>query len=224
MALNLADLDHLTRRYMLDELEADVARRDLYLSPYLTEAGRAEYVPALRAAIRGGDEASLADDLRRPGRVQTPGGWHAGAQARGLPSTAPAALAEAEFHRYYVRGLCRRALADGIRTLVIHRAKEALPLRANADGMVGVHIDAASLLEDLRTTSGRRPPRVLHGCPNPGMSVRLPYQGSGTADANGAEADTAGVGRAERRRRDQGTAERRKVDRNTTPRRRNHGR
>lgn len=224
MALNLSDLDDRTRHFMLDELEADVARRRLYLSPYLTVAGRAAYAPALRAALRDGTEESLADELRRPGRMETPGGWQQGALVRGLPSTAPDALAEAEFHRYYVRGLCRRALVEGVRTLVIYRAKMGVPSRANVDGMVGVRIDAASLLEDLQVATGQVPPRVLHGCPTPGMSVRLPSPEPGTAEAGIDETNAPGLSKAERRRLEQGTAERRRAERNTTPRRTINGR
>ena len=217
MALHLSDLDDRTRQYMLDELEADVARRCLYLSPYLTEVGRAEYAPALLAAIREGTEDTLAETLRRPGRMETPSGWQQGSLVRGLPSTAADALAEAEFHRFYVRGLCRRALAEGVRTLVIYRAKSGAPSRANADGMVGVRIDAASLLEDLQASTGQMPPRVLHGCPTPGMSVRLPSPEPGTEEAGTTEASAPWLSKAERRRAERHRAEQRPVERTTTP-------
>lgn len=172
MALHLPDLNARTRRAMLDEFEADVAARRLYVSPYLTAIGRAVYEAALRAALRRGNEESLAAQLRRPGRMGTPVGWKAGGLVRKYSSTVPDTLAEVEFHRFYVRGLCRRTLAEGIQTLVIHRAEPGPP--SNAGGMVGVHIDAASLLEDLRTTTGAMPPRVLRGYPGPGLSVRRP--------------------------------------------------
>lgn len=216
MALNLRDLDDCTRHFMLDELEADVARRRLYLSPYLTGAGRADYEQTLRAALRDGTEESLATELRRPGHMDLPPGWKQGALGRDLPATAADALAEAEFHRFYVRGLCRRALAEGVRTLVIYRAKDGVPARVNADGMVGVQIDAASLLEDLQATTGQMPPRVLHGCPNPGMSVRLPSEAVGAGEASTEDASSPWLSKAERRRAERGTVERRRVERSTT--------
>jgi hypothetical protein len=128
--------------------------------------------------------------------METPRGWKQGSLVRELPSTAPDALAEAEFHRFYVRGLCRRALAEGVRTLVIYRAKESVPARANADGMVGVHIDVTSLLEDLQTMSGRVPPRVLPGCPSPGMSVRFPNPQEQTTGRRNTTERGAALGRA----------------------------
>ena len=174
MALQLSDLDDRTRRCMLDELEADVAGRRLYLSPYLTDVGRAGCGAARSAAPHDGNDESLAAELRRPGCMGTPDGWKPGGLVRKFSSAAPDALAEAEFHRFYVRGLCRRALAAGNRALVIYRAKPGPASRADADGVAGVRIDAASLLEDLRATTGPMPPRVLRGCPSPGMSVRRP--------------------------------------------------
>ena len=74
---------------MLDEFEADVAGRRLYLSPYLTAVGRAAYEAALRAALRRGNEESLAAQLRRPGRMGTPEGWKAGGLVRKFSSTVP---------------------------------------------------------------------------------------------------------------------------------------
>jgi hypothetical protein len=215
MALYLSDLDDRTRQFMLDELEADVARGRLYLSPYLTSDGRAAYEPTLRAALRDGTEESLATELRRPGHMDLPAGWKRGAPGRDLPATAADALAEAEFHRFYVRGLCRRAIAEGIRTLVIYRAKDDVPARVNADGMVGMQIDAASLLEDLQATTGHMPPRVLHGCPNPGMSVRLPSEAPGAGEARTEDAGSPWLSKAERRRAERGTVERRRAERRT---------
>ena len=176
MALQLPDLDDRTRQFMLAELEQDVAGACLYLSPHLTEDGQAEYAAALRAAIQVGTDDSFADALRAPGRMELSPRWNparGGTLVAGLPSSAPDSLAEAEFHRFYVRGLCRRALADGIHTLTICRAKPAMPPRANSEAMVGVRIDALSLLEDLRIVAGQIPPRVLPMSPSSGLTVRL---------------------------------------------------
>jgi hypothetical protein len=86
---------------------------------------------------------------------------------------ATALLAEREFHRFYMRGLCRRAIEQGVLTLVIYRAKPSDPVRAHSDTMVGVQITASSLLEDLSHAFRTTPPHGLPQCRDPGLSVRF---------------------------------------------------
>ena len=177
MGLQLDNLDARTRQLMLDELERDVARGRLYLSHRLSEGGRADYARLLRAAVQSGSDESLADELRSHDRMLLTSRWE---RARGgpivaeLPASAPDLLAEGEFHRFYLRGLCRRALEDGIHALVIYRAKPVEQARVKAEAMVGVRIDAGSLLEDLRGYRGDVPPRGLPPCPDASLSARLP--------------------------------------------------
>ena len=177
MGLEFENLDDRTRRWMLEELERDRGGDRLYIDPRLSERGRADYPGLLRAAIESGTEVSLADALRAHDRVRVAQHWRTsrgGVTTVELPPSTPEMLAEGEFHRFYVRGLCRRALDEGIHALVIYRARAAGTPRANADAIVGVRIDASSLLEDLRTPPGVRPPQGLPACRDPGLSVRLP--------------------------------------------------
>lgn len=177
MGLEYQNLDDRTRRCMLDELTDDLAAGRLYVDPRLSERGRADYERLLRAAIQRGTEASFADELRAHDRMRQTQQWErsrGGVSTTELPSTTPEVVAESEFHRFYARGLCRRALKEGIYTLVIYRAGAAASPRANSETMVGVRIDAGSLLEDLRTPPGGQPPRGLPQCHDPGLSVRLP--------------------------------------------------
>ncbi len=176
MSLDLAHLDESTRQYMLAEFDADVASGTLYRSPQLTDDGQRDYQRLLRDALLTGTVASLADELMRWGSVRPLGRWQHAKEA--LPSdaltAASALLAEREFHRFYLRGLCRRAMDEGVQTLVIYRAKPATPGRATADAMIGIRITAGSLLEDLRGVFDSWPPNGLPQCRDPGLSVRLP--------------------------------------------------
>jgi hypothetical protein len=177
MVLELVNLDARTRRCMLAELDRDVADGGLYLSPRLSDRGRASFERLLRAALTSGTERTLAAALRRDGQMETAARWERPAGAplvAVLPATAPETLAEGEFHRFYVRGLCRRALDDGIRTLEIYRARPTEQGRLKSDALLGVRMDARSLLEDLRPGPDGTPRRVLPACPDAGLSVRLP--------------------------------------------------
>jgi hypothetical protein len=177
MALKLENLDARTRRYMLDELEYDVARGTVYTSPRLSERGRGEWESLLRAAIQDGDDVSLAVSLRSQGRMRSteqrrkPKGGFATAR---VPATAPETLAEGEFNRFYARGLCGRALENGVNELLVYRAKQVRVPRSESQAMIGTTIDAAALLEDLRAHPGIDPALGLPPGPNSGLSVRLP--------------------------------------------------
>jgi hypothetical protein len=161
---------------MLSELEIDVAAGTLYLSPQLSEEGLRLYCRLLRAAVLSGTDASFAEALSTGEAVRPPSRWQHPREVSPDEALADVTvrLAEREFHRFYIRGLCRRALDQGVETLVIYRARPADPGRAPSDAMIGVRIDASSLLEDLRVTFRSLPPHGLPQCRDPGLSVRLP--------------------------------------------------
>jgi hypothetical protein len=176
VSLDLANLDSCTRRFMLAELESDLATGTLYRSPQLSEQGQLQYYHLLRAAVTSGTEASFAEALYSLHAVLPPGRWQ---HAREIGpeealAAATARLAEREFHRFYIRGLCRRALEQGVQTLEIYRAKPAESGRAPSDAMVGIRVTASSLLEDLSGVFNSWPPHGLPQCRDPGLSVRLP--------------------------------------------------
>jgi hypothetical protein len=106
VALQYPDLDGTTRQYMLEELELDVKQDRLYVSPRLSGTGIADYPAVLKSAIESGDDASLAVELRKNGRLNATeqrrkpkGGYTTAA----VPVTAADTLAEGEFNRFYAR-------------------------------------------------------------------------------------------------------------------------
>jgi hypothetical protein len=177
MSLNLLNLDERTRRHMLSEIESDTTGGTLYISPRLSPRGRQEYADLLKQAAVGYDDAWLANSLRAGGRInleeqrRKPKGGFTVAR---VPITAPDTLAEGEFNRFYVRGLCLRAIEDGVSHLVIYRAKEVMSPRRESVMMIGMSIDARALLQDVRTHPGVDTALRLPPGPNSGLSVRLP--------------------------------------------------
>lgn len=177
MALQLQNLDARTREFMLDELARDLAAGTVYISSRLSETGRTDYEQLLREAITNRDETWLAEGLRAHGRMnttesrRTPRG---GVTTAKVPINAPETLAEGEFNRFYARGVCRRALEDGIPEVVVYRAKPVENPRPESQAMIGSRVDARALLDDLRTHQGVEPALRLPPGPNSGLSVRLP--------------------------------------------------
>jgi hypothetical protein len=161
---------------MLAELDADVEAESLYRSPQLSEAGLCHYHRLLRHAIESGSEASFAATLAALGAVRPPSRWQHPKEVGPAQALADATfrLAEREFHRFYIRGLCCRALEQGINLLVIYRARPTDEGHRPADSMIGLRIDVRSLLEDLRGAFRSLPPHGLPQCRDPGLSVRFP--------------------------------------------------
>jgi hypothetical protein len=177
MALYFENLDERTRQLMLDEMDYDVANNQLHISPFLSGQGQRDYANLLREAIQGGNDETLARlrehrrILRTLPRRNPNGGYSIAATAE----NAAEVLAESEFNRYYIRGLARRAIEDGIQELVVYRAKPVRNPRPESEARVETAFSPQELLEDLRTHPGdERPTLGVPSGPNSGLSVRLP--------------------------------------------------
>lgn len=174
--LQLENLDARTRGYMRAEFEDDLDSETLYLSPRLTARGVQDYPALLRAAIDEGTDVTLGNSLAFHGRMKETEERRVGTETKTVRASATTAdtLAEGEFNRMYMRGLCRRALDDGIAALVIYRAKGVRQPRAESLATIGRPVDVEALLAELRARSENDPPGdVLFG-PNSGLSIKLP--------------------------------------------------
>lgn len=176
MAFYFVNLDDQTRRFMLEEVERDVAANKLYLSPRLSPQGLADFPSLLRQAAASGDDTTLAATLRGSGRMNRT--FERKKRSGGItnvtmPVNAPEMLAEGEFNRFYARGLCLRAIADGIKEVVVYRAKQVANPRPESEAKIGMRVDALAFLEDLRTHQGIEPALGIPQ-PNSGLSVKLP--------------------------------------------------
>ena len=101
-----------------------------------------------------------------------------------MPCNAQTTLAEGEFNRFYIRGLCRRAIEERVPQLEIVRAKDVYMPRALSQKRIGALVEPGCLLLDLRTHVGAPP---VHGVAlwGSGLSVRIPRVAA-TEEAHGA--------------------------------------
>lgn len=177
MSLQLFHLDERTRTLMLEEVEYDLGRNQLYISPYLSGQGIHDYPMLLREAIQEGDETTLAENLGQYRRIartyhrrQPEGGYNIVT----IPQNAPETIADNEFNRYYIRALCRRAIEDGIDELVVYRARPVRTPRPSSEELLETTVNPATLLEDLRQHTGEDTELGIPGGFNSGISVRFP--------------------------------------------------
>jgi hypothetical protein len=178
MSLDLKNLDEKTRRFMLEEVEQDLANDQLYISPRLNGDGRIAYIALLKEAIESHNDDWLAQNLRYGGLInlteqrRKPNGGYTMVK---VPVTAPDTLAEGEFNRFYARGLSRRAVEEAIPALEIYRAKEVMQPRSESIRKIGAKVDPKALLQDLRTHPGVDTALGLPPGPNSGLSVKIPW-------------------------------------------------
>lgn len=176
MQFRFENLDESTRRYMAQELSRDLVYGTLYLSPRLTEEGRAVYPALLEEALRWHGPHWLADALRYADYLQPYEERRMGDEAiqTRVPVTAAEMLATDEFNRYYMRGVCLRALAEGSGVVEVYRGRDSAEPRPASQSLVGQRLSAAALLEDLRGWPDQAPVLGLPTGYNSGLSIRLP--------------------------------------------------
>ncbi len=173
MPLHYLNLDTQTRNYMRQELEADLAQNTLYLSSRLNPEGLAIWHALLREAIVAHDDAWLAVRLREEALLNTVEINRKTGRTKRVPSNANETLAEGEFNRFYIRGVCARAIAEGFPDVIIYRAKAASQPRMESERLIGTTISAERVLSDLRKNIGVDTALGIPPGPNSGISVHL---------------------------------------------------
>lgn len=175
MPLHYENLDEVTRKFMQEEIESDASSNKIYISPRLTEEGGVLWPDLLLHAAMSGSDATLAAELRRQRLLKEKETRHSkqGTTIRAVPVNAPETLSEGEFNRYYVRGICLRAINEGTPEVTVYRSRLSSNPRPESEDKIGTVIDAHILLNDLREHIGVDTALGLPPGPNSGLSVRL---------------------------------------------------
>ena len=174
MSFTFRDLDAATRRFMVEEVDAATRDGGLYFSKRFTAAGTAAWPALLREAVQDHTEHWLAYQLEVRGLMtglegsRTPSG---GYTIKHVPHTAAETLAEGQFNRYYILGMCRRAAATNQPDVVIYRAKAVSMPRAESEALVGTRLRVTDLIAQLRPVQSSLGHELLK--PNSGLSVHL---------------------------------------------------
>lgn len=173
------DLTDSVRQCMLAELEEDMRNEALYLSPRLNGFGIRGYPDIIKHALSEGSPESFAVDIRSRGCLKS----HEERRKRGggytlakVPVNAAETLAEGEFNRFFLRGLCCYVLKKGKEYVEVYRAKEVRDPRSLSEELIGKKLLAKEILQDLRTHQGVDTALGLPAGPNSGLSARLPKE------------------------------------------------
>jgi len=176
MGLMYVNLDEITRKDMLNELDYDIHSDSVYISTRLTPQGATLWSSRLREAIVQQNDDWLASQLQHNNYLNT----HEQRSRAGktylvkVPYTAAITLAEGEFNRFYARGLCVRAIRDGIKEVEVYRAKQVMQPRYESERLIGQKFSPSDLLNDLRNSKGVEPALGVPPGPNSGISIKIP--------------------------------------------------
>lgn len=127
MAMNFEELNQATRDSMLAEYEAELAGPNPYFGRGLSSAGRSAFPELMREAIRGGNEDSFASALNRADYWNPTESYERNGVVRERQVNlrqASERLALTEFNTWYVRGLARRLLNEGVAQYQAYRAAD----------------------------------------------------------------------------------------------------
>jgi hypothetical protein len=175
--MDLVDLTGGVRALMVEEIRLDQDHGRLFISPRLTLRGANDYPALLLEAAAARDIPWLAREIRIFGRLQTmetrrtPSGGTISAK---VPVNAADMIAEGEFNRFYIRGLCLLAMVEPThRELEVYRAKFVTSPRMQSMALIGTRVEPAQLLADLQAHPGVDTALGVPAGPNSGLSVRF---------------------------------------------------
>ncbi|MET9267016.1 hypothetical protein [Amycolatopsis sp. NPDC004079] len=168
---NLED-DPRTRVLMLEELEYDLPRNEVYRSTRLTEVGWRAWPALLREALERYEPQWLELQSKQAGYWLSHEISRRGSKEyrKAVPFDAAQTLAEGQFVRYYLRAVSRRAADDG-HALEVVRLKQVQQPRSMSVRLFGTFVDPVQLLESLRQNLGIDPFLGIPPGPNSGLGV-----------------------------------------------------
>jgi hypothetical protein len=174
MPLQYENLDPTTRRYAIAELDQDLTSAAFHASARLRPSAVGEYQRLLREALRYYDDLWLeerASDLLV--EVETRRTRSGGQTTAKIPQMAARMVAEGDFNRYYMRGVCLRAIEEDRQVVEVYRARLSLEPRSESAELEGRRLVAREALDQLRGLTSDEPAVAPLGRPNSGLSVRL---------------------------------------------------
>jgi hypothetical protein len=168
------NLDIVTRTAILEAIDEAESNNNIYYSTRFTENGKAQWLALLKQAAQDHNEHWLAYQLEAHSAmkdfegVQTPSG---GYTTKHVPHTAAITMAEGQFNRFYILGLCKRAKAEGISHLEVYRAQERSTSRSTSQSLIGTQLSIAEIEAQLKEIQASFKSDLVK--PNSGISMKL---------------------------------------------------
>lgn len=168
MGIQYKNLDDVTREKMLEEVNRDIYNGCLYIGTSVKPAATQQYENLLIDSVKYHDDDWLADEILHGGLLLS----HEPNTGKKVAKNAHQRLAQGEFNRFYIRGLCVRAIEEGISQVFVYRGRRSSRPRPESEAIIGKGFDPLVILQDLRDSIGREPAYLPDV--NSGISVALP--------------------------------------------------
>lgn len=142
LMFNFEELDEKTRKYMLEEFEKEISGNNPYRSKEFSDEGWRQFPEIMKRAILYGNEETLIKDLQNPTYWKDYGERFMKKTGKVIrykidPVVAAERFAQTEFNTWYVRGLARRLLEEGVENCQVYRAAPAINPRIECCGYEG---------------------------------------------------------------------------------------
>lgn len=124
MAMKFEELDEITRRYMLEEFEKEQSSSNSYRPKVLSKVGQSNFLNLVREAVQSGNEETLIRLLSNPtywNPTETYIRDGVVRERRVNVQQAAERLGLTEFNTWYVRGLAKRLMDEGVTRCQVYR-------------------------------------------------------------------------------------------------------
>jgi hypothetical protein len=126
VTMKFEELDEITRRYMLEEFEREQSSSNSYRPKALSKVGQSKFPNLVREALRAGNEKTLIHSLSdstywNPTETYIRDGVMR--ERRVNVKQASERLGLTEFNTWYVHGLARRLMDEGVTHCQIYRGE-----------------------------------------------------------------------------------------------------
>ena len=170
----LENLDDATRFSMLEAIEEAQNTGNIYYSTRFNQSGKNEWLPLLKQAAQEFNEHWLAYQLESKKLMKDFEGARTSSDVytiKHVPHTAAQTIAEGQFNRFYMLGICKRARVEGITHLEIYRAKERSEPRPESQSLIGNQLSIDEIEIQLKEVKASFNSPLIK--PNSGLCVRL---------------------------------------------------
>ncbi len=168
------NLDYTTRSSMLQAIQEAENMDNIYYSTRFNQDGNNQWLQLFKQAAQQFDEHWLAYQLESKrlmkdfeGASNLSGGY----TTKHVPHTAAETMAEGQFNRFYILGLCKRARTEGITHLEIYRAKARFDPRPESQVLIGTCLSVDEIESQLKETTASFKSQLVR--PNSGLCVKF---------------------------------------------------